>query len=324
MNVVLLKHASETGGVEKFVSSFLAESRFNVSLLNVDIPMGFAGRWTYLWRLYRALPRNVDAIVSCHIDTVGTGMHLARWKRAYHVFREPAGAVHPFQTPAVAARLKKSLCIALSHVGIDRWRNVGFEGTAVVIRPRIHAFEPMRFPRMDVPLNLVQVANLFPEKNHAAGIALLKDLARCHPHAVRLDIIGQPNGTAYSSETEELILQTDGAQLVSNVASVQKELEHYSCGILTSESEGFGYVLLEYASSGLPFFTTKTEGISEVLPGDSPLFLPPDPGLWATHMVRCMESPAWRMALASAQQTMLATSTYIQAYDEAIHRHCNE
>lgn len=324
MKVVLLKHATNTGGVEKFIASFLAESRFDAQPLNVDVPMGFAGRWTYLRRLRRALPERVDVIVSCHIDTVETGLWLARRTGAFHVFREPAGAVHPFLTKTAARLLSRSLCIALSDAAIERWRNAGFQGPSAVVRPRILACLPMRTPDMNAPLSLVHVGNFFPEKDHPACIVLFEELKARWSAPVHLDLIGHPTATAYSAHVQNLAYRTEGVRLKSGVASAEDLLDSYSIGLLTSVSEGFGYVLLEYAGRGLPFFTTRTEGIAEVLPDDSPVFLPSNPAHWADHILHCVTSPEWRFALEAAQQALVASTSYTEAYDEAILRHCSK
>jgi len=177
-------------------------------------------------------------------------------------------------------------------------------------------------PDLRAPVKFVHVGNLFPEKDHPASIALFEALKERWPVPVQLDLIGHPTATAYSAHVQHLAHRTEGVRLRSGVASAEAVLGDYSVGLLTSVSEGFGYVLLEYASRGLPFFTTRTEGIAEVLPEDSPVFLPSDSALWASHILHCLASPEWKVALEAAQRALVASNSYTEAYDEAILRHC--
>lgn len=47
MKIVVLTHSNRTGGVEKFIAEFQSESHNRVSLLNVDLPIGWFGVWGY-------------------------------------------------------------------------------------------------------------------------------------------------------------------------------------------------------------------------------------------------------------------------------------
>jgi glycosyltransferase involved in cell wall biosynthesis len=322
MNIVVLTHSNRTGGVEKFIAEFRAESRNRVSVMNVDIPIGWLGVWGYRKKLARFLPEGTELILSCHIDTAVTGAILAQYAACAHVFREPAGYMHAFLHAKSARILQTSLCIAESTRAIERWRSVGFAGSSCVIRPRIYAFAPMRIPTQNMPLRVVLVGNLFPEKNHPAGLRLVDDLANYLGIAVRLDVIGNPTGTSYSREVESRILAHPLATLVPDVTDVPALLGNYSFGVLVSDSEGFGNVLLEFAAGGLPFFTTRTEGISEVVPNNSPVLLPKDSAVWAEHIAHTLASPHWAEALHLVQCVLCNPLPYAHAYDEALRLHC--
>lgn len=180
----------------------------------------------------------------------------------------------------------------------------------------------MRIPIQNLPLRIVLVGNLFPEKNHLAGLRLVEDLANYLGSSVQLDVIGNPTGTSYSREIESSISAHPLVRLVPDVTEVRVLLEDYSFGILVSDSEGFGNVLLEFAAEGLPFFTTRTEGISEVVPSDSPVLLPVDSTVWAEHIAHTLASASWAEALHLVQCVLCNPLPYAHAYDEALRLHC--
>lgn len=131
------------------------------------------------------------------------------------------------------------------------------------------------------PLQLVMVANFFPEKDHATVLHAFALLLKDFPDA-RLHLVGKSPGN--SLKMKEMKALACDLRLSSNVVfhgavkNVTPLLRMADIGILSTYSEGLSNSLLEYMAYGLPIVATNIAPNEEALGRDNApwLFSPGD------------------------------------------------
>jgi glycosyltransferase involved in cell wall biosynthesis len=292
--VVFLDHGDRIGGVESFIKQLITKLEENngyiCNRISVDVPNHRFGYWLYIIRLYFRIKVAPDILVSSHIDTVKTGFWISRLYGCYHVFREPAGFNHEFITEKNARLLKNSLCVALTHSGLARWRACGFEGRGVIIpplSPRLHR-ETKVWEERQVHFKIIMVANLYEEKRHKEFALSLKNLRGV---SYELHIFGNSNFDDYSNEVIDYCKNENAIYLHQGIEVTDEILSEFDFGVLASRVEGFGHVLVEFVQSGLPFVSTLTDGVADFLQESSILVLSEDSSKWPEDVTRFMSSP---------------------------------
>jgi len=146
------------------------------------------------------------------------------------------------------------------------------------------------------PLQLLMVANFFPEKDHATVLRAFAVLLQEFPDA-RLHFVGKGPGTSLQMNEMKALacdLKLSGKVIFHGpVKNVTRLLRMADIGILSTFSEGLSNSLLEYMAYGLPVVATDIAPNREALGSDNDpwLFTPGDaPALAALLLRLCGDS----------------------------------
>jgi glycosyltransferase involved in cell wall biosynthesis len=144
-------------------------------------------------------------------------------------------------------------------------------------------------PTMDV----LHVGSAIPRKR----IDLLFEVAARTESRVRLVRVGMPLTPAQAQHAARLGIADRLLQLPflsrSTLFGVYRRV---SLLLMTSDREGFGLPVIEALSMGVPVIARDLPVLREV-GGEAPLYLPPDPDVWASAVVRLLserETPPWK------------------------------
>jgi len=162
-------------------------------------------------------------------------------------------------------------------------------------------------------LRILSVGALKPEKNHAVLLTAVADIAARHD--VRLLILGEG---ALRPELEILAEELGIAEQVVMPGFRADPWPYYASAnlfVLSSDSEGFGNVLVEAMAAGLPVISTNCQGPSEILEGGKWGKLVPinDPSALAAAIEQSTGKRIDREAL-KARASMFAEDRIADAY----------
>lgn len=148
---------------------------------------------------------------------------------------------------------------------------------------------------------IVCLANLFPVKDHPTLLRAMLQLIQKAPKA-HLFLVGTSDDVAYLKNIESEI---ETSRLIHHVTllgyrnDIMSILSACDIGVLSSKSEGFPMVLLEYGIAGLPTVATQVGQCPEILDyGRAGILVPPDsPVLLAQALEELLLSPKRRKFL---------------------------
>jgi len=142
---------------------------------------------------------------------------------------------------------------------------------------------------------IVCVANLRPQKAHVTLVRAMKAVVSKVPHA-QLLVVGSPVDGRYFKKIQEEVLQLGIGENVSFLGERQdipQILRASAVGVLSSASEGFPLVLLEYGAASLPAVATSVGQCVEILDqGHAGRLVPPhSPDELSKAILSILESP---------------------------------
>lgn len=323
--VLILDHGKRIGGVEKFISELLQGVRdYDFERVCVDAHNLHLGYEFYAFIIGTRVKVRPEIVVSCHIDTARLGHRLSKKFDCPHIFREPSGLAHPFMTAENAAMLKMSTCVALTDRALNRWRHCGFTGKGFVVPPYL----PRVNHRVSVwpighnNLKVVMVANLYPEKRHLEVIDTIGRINASGAFAVELDIYGNSNNDVYGKSVEQATEKLEFVTLKGGQPISPALLRTYDFAILASSHEGFGNVLIEYIQAGLPFISSNSDGVCQMITSSSILLLPEDPITWRQAVIEFINNPSTVLTEMEYLQEFLKSQTsFIQRFKHVLDSH---
>ena len=148
---------------------------------------------------------------------------------------------------------------------------------------------------------LVCVANVRAQKDHLTLLRALAQVVKAEPQA-HLILVGAESDPQL---VERVRQESRHLSLESNLTwlgpreDVPLILANCNIGVLSSVSEGFPVVLLEYGRAGLAVVATQVGECAEILEeGEAGILVPPsNPESLATALLRLLETPALRKQL---------------------------
>ncbi len=177
---------------------------------------------------------------------------------------------------------------------------------------------PLAQGSTETPLKLLCVATLTPRKGHAV---LFDALAQLLNRPWHLDCIGSLSRDIATAEAlQRQITRSRLTRRVNLVGEVTPEaLEGYYASadlfVLASYLEGYGMAHAEALAHGLPMVTTSAGAVSETVPANAALFVPPgDRGALARALATVLDDSAVRENLAHGARLARETlPTWTQA-----------
>lgn len=181
-------------------------------------------------------------------------------------------------------------------------RLVGIDGRRCHYLPNFVATVPTAENSRPLPgtagNRLLCVANLRPEKDQLTLLAAMAEIIARRPQA-HLLLAGGIHTADYGRQIGEAI---QGHALAAHVSLLGQRgdaralMKRCDIGVLSSISEGFPLVLLEYGLAGLPVVATRVGACPEVLAdGEAGMLLPPsDPQALAAALLQLLDEPATR------------------------------
>ncbi len=180
-----------------------------------------------------------------------------------------------------------------------------------VSKERVHYLP--NFVEMQPPLNLsldlpgkqgkrmVCVANIRAQKDHFTLLRALAQVVKVEPQA-HLILVGADTDPLLAEQARE---ESQRLGLESNLTwlgprgDVLDILANCDIGVLSSVSEGFPIVLLEYGQAGLAVVATQVGACAEILDeGEAGILVPSsDPAALATALLRLLQSRDLRIQL---------------------------
>ena len=166
---------------------------------------------------------------------------------------------------------------------------------------------PYRDPDIDParPLRLVNVASLYPVKNHEGMLAVAAELKR-REVPFTLDVYGKDDAgrrVALERRAAELgVAAVVHFRGLLDHADVPGVLAEHDVFLLTSHSEGVPVAVMEAMATGLPVVVSRVTGVPELVrDGETGFLAPPnDPALFAQRLAELHADPALSRRLAQA------------------------
>lgn len=113
----------------------------------------------------------------------------------------------------------------------------------------------------------IMVSNLRSTKNILFAIRMADRMKR------KLVIFGNHDGSVYADEVIKSANTTEYVSIVMNETDIQQYLANFKLGIHTALSETGPLVLLEYLAHGLPFITSDTGEVVNMIREEFPSFI---------------------------------------------------
>lgn len=149
---------------------------------------------------------------------------------------------------------------------------------------------------------IISVGRLEPEKNYASLIRAFAAVSERHPDWT-LEIYGDGSQRAVLQQLTEASGLSDRVFLRKPVLSIGDKMAEASCFVLTSRFEGFGLVLIEAMSCGLPVVSYDCPcGPKDIITDGADGFLVPagDEAMLAARICELIENPALRAEMGAA------------------------
>jgi len=223
-----------------------------------------------------------------------------------------AGQIQQLETAERAALAEVDHVIVTSAFTARR-----LASTYDVVAERVSVVEP-GIPRPATPARarrapprrLLCIATLIPRKGHDTLVAALAELAA---HDWVCDLIGDTTrDTAHTAAITRAIeaaglserIHLRGALAPDALAEAYQAADLF---VLASHYEGYGMVITEAISQGLPVVTTTGGALADTLPRGAGLAVPPgDATALAAALSRCLAEPATYNDLAAGAQQAAA------------------
>ena len=166
------------------------------------------------------------------------------------------------------------------------------------------------------------VANLYPEKRHLEVIDAIERINAFGDFVVSLDIYGASNQDSYSRSIEQLVEQLGCVNLKGGTALSPSLLRTYDFAILASRHEGFGNVIIEYVQAGLPFISSNSDGVSQMVNSNSILLLPDHHQSWYKAVIEFVKNPEEVYhEMERLQNFLLRQSSFVKQFKNVIDSH---
>ncbi len=165
----------------------------------------------------------------------------------------------------------------------------------------------------------VTIGELHPVKQHDVTIRALRDIVKTHPN-IRHVIIGEGDER---NKLERLVLDLDLGNNVffaGHILEASLYLKAFDLFILSSRSEGLGYVIIEACIAGLPIITSNVGGIPEIITHekDGLLFKQGNTDMLAQYYLQLLESPEQRKTLAENALLRAQDFTFEKMFEKTI------
>lgn len=143
--------------------------------------------------------------------------------------------------------------------------------------------------------NILSVGHIVPRKGHQHALRAMALLKQKMPD-VRLRIAGSPDNPEYFETLKQLLNHldlTENVQFLGNRRDVIDLMRQSDVLLLSSESEAFGWVILEAHAVGLPVVASAVDGPREVIEDQKNGLLvnPGDVQGFADALYRVLNSP---------------------------------
>lgn len=166
------------------------------------------------------------------------------------------------------------------------------------------------------------VANLYPEKRHTEVVNALDKINALGDFEMSLDIYGASNQDSYSRSIEHVVEQLDFVTLKGGTPLSPSHLRTFDFAILASRHEGFGNVIIEYVQAGLPFISSNTDGVGQMVGSDSILLLPDHPQSWYEAVIDFMKNPDQICReMERLQNFLVHQPSFIQKFKDVLDSH---
>lgn len=194
-------------------------------------------------------------------------------------------------------------------------------------------YNGLRFPDKvvrtpDGPLQLLMVANFFPEKDHATVLMAFVQLLKEFPDA-RLHFVGKGPGTALQMNEMKALacdLKLSGKVIFHGaLRNVGPFLRLADIGILSTRSEGLSNSLLEYMAYGLPVVATAIAPNLEALGDENApwMFTPGDVDALTALLLRLCRDSELRAQLGQHNRQEARSRFALPVFSERFIRELN-
>ncbi len=297
----------QTGGYlyDRYIIDFLRSQGCHVEVISVgNIPAG-RGVLSTLWLLTSRVHRRYEVLLEDELAHPALWL-FNRWIHATHSIRAIA-LVHALRYRLLKAHWRRRLSRTLERQMLLSVESIitvsqhlkgeliqlGLQDSCIHVVPPGVTLPPSiaRKPPSTHRVDLLCVANCLPAK----GIHVLLEALHCaQDPRLRLTIVGDDRvDPAYTGSLQGLLDRWALTSRVRFTGTVPWETvaDFYAAAdifVFPSLSEGFGMVLAEAMSFGLPIITTTADAIPDLVKhGDNGLLVPPqDAGALATAIAQ--------------------------------------
>jgi glycosyltransferase involved in cell wall biosynthesis len=166
------------------------------------------------------------------------------------------------------------------------------------------------------------VANLYPEKRHLEVIDTMGRINLSGEYLVALDIYGDSNQDAYGQSVEQAVEKLDFVTWKGAVPISSALLRTYDFAILASSHEGFGNVIIEYIQAGLPFVSSNSDGVAQMVTSNSILILPKHSKAWHQAVIEFIKNPdAVFHEMGYLQEFLKSQLSFVKQFKDVIDSH---
>lgn len=208
-------------------------------------------------------------------------------------------------SPATARELHADYGIAEDNIGV-----------AVPGTPRQVSLSA---PPDSGPLHMLCVATITPRKGHHILLEALAGMHGLDWHLTCVGSLDRDPATAAALQHQLRATELESrVRLLGAVAPGQLDAHYRSAGlfVLPSYHEGYGMVLAEALSFGLPIVSTTAGAIPDTVPPTAGLLLPPgDSQALRRALTMLVEQPSRRLALAAEARR---AAQQLPSWDDAI------
>lgn len=261
-------------------------------------------------RLAMFIRREQIGIIHAHTTSLFLGAILKfidqRLKLVWHDHAEQK-SMGEWRTLVYRPFVRQAQVVFTVTKELERWsvQSIGLPENRVHYLPNF--VEPHQTMNVSLGLpgtagkRLVCVANIRLQKDHLTLLRALAQVVKVEPQA-HLFLVGAENDPHLASQARQ---ESQRLGLASNVSwmgpreDVPLILENCDIGVLSSVSEGFPVVLLEYGRAGLAVVATQVGACAEILnDGEAGILVrPSSPDSLAVVLLRLLKTPALRTQL---------------------------
>jgi glycosyltransferase involved in cell wall biosynthesis len=264
------------------------------------------------WKLFLFIRRENIQIIHAHTTSLYLGYIISLLNpRIKLIWHDHVGKYELPNRSNFLFRLftKRAKVVFTVTRDLENWavRVLGLPKTRVFYLPNFLVTEHPSGDPLNLPgepgKRLVCVANIRIQKDH---ITLLRAFAQVlgREQKAHLILVGADADLEISKQVQieiEHLDLTASLTMLGPRDDISSILAGCDIGVLSSKSEGFPVVLLEYGSAGLAVAATQVGECSEILDyGCAGLLVPPEnPDALALSLIQLLDSPQLRAQLAS-------------------------